>query len=458
MRWRYTLSLFLLLLLIPLLDGLFSWQYARHLAAVEPARAAQLLERAARRLPFLPQLWEQAGVLAYRAEDTERAGHLLEQARARQALTPEGWDVLGLAYWKQNQPELALARWQEAQQSGPSVRLLIRQALAYRHLKDRQKEQTALEEWIKLKADDAYAHYRLALLLLAEDPDRAARELSLALSLEPQLQPAVATLRAALQATKTSPEGNARDRLLGRALGAVEEWELALRLFERAREKDPQDGEAWAWIAEARQHLGLPLQDELERAKRLAPNSPIVYLLSGLYASRNGKHQQALEAFQRAVELKPQEATIWIALGEAYAEQGDLPSALFAYQHATELAPENAETWRALANFSATYGIEIAEIGLPAARRAVTLQPEDARNLDILGWLLLLNGEIEIAERTLLQALALQPDFASAHLHLGSLLLYQGRAHEAQRHLQEVIRLAPNSSLAAIASQMLGGR
>ncbi|MBO9367758.1 MAG: tetratricopeptide repeat protein [Chloroflexi bacterium] len=458
MRWRYAFFLPFLLLLIPLLDGLISWESGRRLAETEPAQAARLLERAARRLPFWPELWEQAGLLAYRAQETEYAIQWLEQARARQALTLEGWDTLGLAYWKEKQPERALARWQEAQQSAPSVRLLMRQALAYRQLQDWAKEQAALEQWIQRKADDAYAHYRLGLLLLAEDPPRATEELSLALSLEPRLEPAVVSLQAALQAMNRLPQESARHLLLGRALGAVEEWELALRLFERARQEDPQNGEAWAWIAEAYQHLGLPVQDELERAQHLAPDSATVYLLQGLYASRNGKSKRALEAFQRAAALQPQEAAIWIALGEAWAQQNDLQAALQAYQRATGLAPQDAATWRALANFSATYGIEIAELGLPAARRAVTLQPEDARNLDTLGWLLLLNGELEAAARTLHQALALQPDLASAHLHLGSLLLYQGHTQEAQTHLQEVIRLAPNSPLAAIASQMLGGR
>ncbi len=459
-RWApllFALALFVALF-VPLLDGLIARQRGRWAAEHgNPAEAARLLEHAARNLPSAPALWEEAGLAAYRAGEHPRAIHLLEEARVRQVLTAEGWDALGLLYWEQNEPSLAIACWQEAlAHLGPSARFYMRLALAYRHLENWSKEQEALEKWIEIKGDDAYAHYRLGLLFLTEDPSRAAAELALAASLDPRLVSAETSLSAALSAARAFERQSERHILLGRALGAVEEWKLALRLFERAAQEDPQNGEALAWLAEARQHLGQPLQDELEQAKRLAPRSPTVHLLRGLHALRNGKNAQAVIEFRQASELQPREAAIWIALGEAYAQLGDLPLAFSAYRRATQLAPSNAETWRALAMFCATYGIELDESGLRAARQAVILEPDDPRNLDTLGWLLLLNGDLENAERTLTQALDLSPELASAHLHLATIYLYHGRLQEAQHHLLEVIRLEPESPLAETARRMLG--
>ncbi len=440
------------------MDGLIARQRGRWAAMHHnPAEAARLLERAARRLPSASALWEEAGLAAYRAGEYSQAIRLLEEARTHRALTAEGWDALGLLYWKQNEPSLALARWQEAlNHLGPSAQIYTRLALAYRHLENWSGEQEALQRWIELKGDDAYAHYRLGLLLLSEDPDRAAAELALAALLDRRLEPAVVSLSAALSAARSIERPSERHLLLARALGAVKEWKLALRLFERAVQEDPQNGEALAWLAEARQQMGQPLQDELDRAKRLAPRSPTVHLLRGLHALRNGQNAQAVIEFRQASELQPHEAAIWIALGEAYAQLGDLALAFSAYQRATQLAPSKAETWRALATFCATYGIALEEEGLAAARQAVILQPDDPRNLDTLGWLLMLNGDLESAERALLQALDLWPDLASAHLHLGLLYTYRGRLQEAQTHLREVIRLEPESPLAETARRMLG--
>lgn len=457
MHWKFFALLLALLLLLILFGVVIPWMQAQAAQSRgQFAEASYLWERVAERVP-LPSLWEQAGLLAYRAQEYPRTILLLENARAHGALTLDGWDALGLAYWQDHQPARALTRWHEAlEQLGPSARLFARLALVYRHLEDWQNERQSLQAWIRLKSDDAYPHYRLGLLLLPQDLVQADAELALAASQDPRLGPAVEALRAALNQARQAPDETARLLLLGRALGIVEEWKLALLLFEQAVSRSPENGEAWAWLAEARQHTGQPLQDELERAHRLAPHSATVHLLSGLFAFRKGENTQAIREFLQAAELQPQESAIWVALGEAYAQQGDLSLAMAAYQRATQLAPERADVWRALATFCATYPVQVQEIGLPAARQAVTLQPDDARNLDVLGWLLLLNGDLDSAERALLQALDLQPDLASVHLHLGMLYLYEGQNTRAESHLNEVLNLAPQSLLAEMARRMLG--
>lgn len=457
MPWKIFALLLVLLLILLLVGVVVPWVQAQRAQSLgQFSQASHLLGQVAEHIP-LPSLWEQAGLLAYRAQEYPRAILLLENARARGVLTLEGWDTLGLAYWQDHQPDRALTRWHEALRGlGPSARLFARLALAYRHLEDWQNERQALQEWVRLKSDDAYPHYRLGLLLLSQDLVQADAEFALAASLDPRLGSAVEALRAALNQARQAPDETERLLLLGRALGMVEEWKLALLLFEQAVSRAPENGEAWAWLAEARQHTGQPLQDELERAHRLAPRSATVHLLSGLFAFRNGENIRAIREFLQAAELQPQESAIWVALGEAYAQQGELSLAMVAYQRATQLAPERADVWRALATFCATYGVQVQEIGLPAARQAVILQPNDARNLDVLGWLLLLNGDLNSAERMLSQALDLQPDLASVHLHLGMLYLYKGQNTQAESHLNEVLNLAPQSPLAEMARRMLG--
>ena len=88
-----------------------------------------------------------------------------------------------------------------------------------------------------------------------------------------------------------------------------------------------------------------------------------------------------------------------------------------------------------LAIFCAQNNINIKDVGIPAAQKAVVLSKEDATSLDVLGWLLLLDARHEEAERTLTRALDLEPQNASAHLHLGMLYLQKDDRDSAYDHL-----------------------
>jgi len=112
-------------------------------------------------------------------------------------------------------------------------------------------------------------------------------------------------------------------------------------------------------------------------------------------------------------------------LGDAYALNGDLILALESFQYAAALAPDDAAYWRALAEFCGRQGIQLDDIGVPAAQRAVTLD-KDAQNLDMLGWLLYLDARYVEAERILLDALAIDSKNASVYFHLGLLYLQTG--------------------------------
>ena len=105
---------------------------------------------------------------------------------------------------------------------------------------------------------------------------------------------------------------------------------------------------------------------------------------------------------------------------------GNLIRALGAYQKATTLAPADPHYWRLLAIFCAQNQVNVKDIGVPAAQKAVTLAKDDVDSLDVLGWSLLLDARYEEAENILNRALALDAQNASVHLHLGLLHLQTG--------------------------------
>jgi tetratricopeptide (TPR) repeat protein len=242
---------------------------------------------------------------------------------------------------------------------------------------------------------------------------------------------------------------------IGRALGLVQEWDLAIAVFENAVTLNAENAEAWAWLGEAKQHLGQGGSVELDRAVALDHTSVTVRALRGMYWSRQGKYSQMLAEYLLAAEFDPTNPTWQASIADAYFKRGDIISALTAYQHATELAPQDATYWRLLAVFCADNGVRVEDIGLPAAQKAVELAPDDPYALDVLGWSYLSSGRYANAEQTLSDVTARFPNHLPAHIHLAMAFLAQGNRSGALTELNYVRDADANGADGAFAVQLL---
>ncbi len=115
------------------------------------------------------------------------------------------------------------------------------------------------------------------------EPEQALTNLMLASSLDPGFDPAVQTLRSALNLSATQPDASQQMVTIGRSLGLVQEWDLALAAFEKAISLDEENAEAWAWLGEAKQQIGQSGLVELDKAVALDHTSVVVRGLRGLY-------------------------------------------------------------------------------------------------------------------------------------------------------------------------------
>jgi Flp pilus assembly protein TadD len=93
--------------------------------------------------------------------------------------------------------------------------------------------------------------------------------------------------------------------------------------------------------------------------------------------------------------------------------------------------------------------------GLAAARRAVILDPQDPENVDTLGQVLVLLGDLASAERNFLRAIELDANHAPAHLHLGLVYMLQGERQLAYQEWQTVLLLVPGSPTAQQAERLV---
>ena len=413
--------------------------------------AAEHYQAAAMRLPWRPDLYELAGHHLYYAEEYSLADAAYQKASKRKALSPEGWVAWGDVIYLNGDPDGAANLWAQAlEQPSPSSELYSRLARTYQENRDYSKAAGYLELYVQEHLDDASAHYRLGLLLTLSNPNEALTELISASQLDPEFDPAVQTLRNALNLSSLSESLSQQKVVIGRGLGLVNEWELAQAAFDEAVKLDENNAEAWAWLGEVNQQSGNNARVEqsrnealthLDRALSLDPNSAVVRGLRGLYFQRIGNHREALLEYQAAAMLEPENPAWFISIGEQFSKLGDLIRALESYQYTTTLEPDNAEYWRLLAAFCGQNNVNVTDVGIPAARMAVQLQPSDPQMLDVLGWLLVLDEKYNEAEKKLLEALTYDPQLASAHFHLGLLYLQRDDRTSAFDHLVQARNL-----------------
>ena len=433
----FIVILVLLAIVVPFMTSGYS-ELEKAVHAASYAEAAVHYQNAAQRLPWRGDLYELSGHTYYHAKDYVQAEAAYRKAFERNALSPEGWVAWGDVVYLNDDHERAVEIWEQAgAQKDPSEQLYSRLAEIHRSNGEFDKAAEVLQIYVFLHPEEASAHYRLGLLLTLSDADRALQELVSASQLDSEFGPAVETLRTALNQASLKDATSERFVLIGRGLGLVNEWQLARAAFALAAEADAENAEAWAWLGEADQQMGSPDEGlkELDQALALNPGSPAVRGLRGLYFQRAGDFRKALAEFQTAAALEPENPVWFVSVGEAHSKTGDLIRALQAYQTATTLAPDDASYWRLLAIFCAQNNVNVKDVGVPAAQKAVILAPEDASSRDVLGWLLTLDARYEEAERMLSHALEIDPHHASAHFHFGLLLLQNGERASAYDHL-----------------------
>ena len=419
-------------------------------------RAAQYYQAAALKLPWKPGLWEQAAMAKTQVPDWLGALMMFDRLSRRGILSAAGWETYGTLYYSTGYDQGAIRIWTAGIKAYPSdTRFYYLFSLAYHHMGDYSAEQLWLERWIATGHGSVLDHFELGSLLLISDPSRARRELLQAESMDAGFSSAVQTLDSALALAGQEADSSRREVILSRALGLVNDWPLAQYDFQQAVNADPKNAEAWAWLGEAQQQNKQDGKAALDRALELDPNNSLVHGLRGLYWKRQGKAKAALAEYQTAAKLEPKNPDWQAALGDAYASTGDLVQALAAYVTATDLAPDNATYWRLLALFCADNGVQVLDVGLPAAKKAAEIAPNDPQVLDALGWMYAQAGLLNTAEQTLNKAIKIAPDSASAHLHLAETYLREGQASFAQSELNRVVQLNGNGPYGTFAAQLL---
>jgi tetratricopeptide (TPR) repeat protein len=428
----------------------------RYEAGKKALEAGAEYASAAGRLPWEPDLFEQAGNAYLNGKDYIAAADYYGRAALRHALSTAGYQNWGDAELMLDHPSLAVDIWSSALgRGGDSTSLLPRIARADEELSHFGLAIQAWQKYLAGRPGDPFALYRLGLLLMTTSPGDALSDLMQSARLDPSLDTIVQGLRTALNTALLSNDGAYQLLVSGRALAALGKWALAEQAFDNATVLNPDYADAWAWLGEAKQQQGLDGKIEIEHAMKLNSNSAMVQSLYGVYLQRHGQPKMAVLAYQQAASLEPENAGWELALGGAYEQIGDLVAALAHYQQAVRLAPDDPVAWRALASFSLRNSVDLIGIGLPATLRLMELSNNDWQSFDIAGQILLETGDPVGAEDMLKRAIDLDPTQPAPPLHLALLYLQGSDRSKAFSYLTQAKTFDPNGPYGWQANRLL---
>ena len=130
-------------------------------------------------------------------------------------------------------------------------------------------------------------------------------------------------------------------RALGRLYRDERRFEDALRLLEKAKRLNPDNPEIYLELGTLALKMNNPADASaaLEKGVLLAPDNALLRNALGSTYRVRGKYQEALQEFHRAVALDPNLVVVYFNLGNLFEERGMIPEAIENLEKYVEMNP-----------------------------------------------------------------------------------------------------------------------
>jgi tetratricopeptide (TPR) repeat protein len=395
--------------------------------------AANEWVQAAKINPWRGDLWEQAGLAAWRDQDYFDAEVHLFEAEDTIRLSDKGTVALIDSLYRTGNQQLAFTRLDGIGTNQTNLESIY-QPLVEDTLRHGEAASAVVlaKRWQVVAPDNSRANYLLALAMAMDDPYGALTFFKKAALTDTTLDSSLKKFQDMLSLRGKEWDESLKDLYLSKFYTTCGEWKLAEKAAINALEDNMEQAEAWAYLGEIRQHLGLDGLAELDKAGQLDPNSVTVKGLTALYWQRHQKPEQALIYLHAAADLEPENAVWQLGLANTLIDLNEIAQAQSYYEKAAELEPQNTEYWTALAGYAVHYHSGLPDLGLKAARQVILYAPDQASSYDLMGQVFYEVEDMDSASRFFNRSLQMDPGYAPAHLHLGWLYFRQNQLSYAQ--------------------------
>lgn len=186
--------------------------------------------------------------------------------------------------------------------------------------------------------------------------------------------------------------------------------------------------------------------EELEAARKLDPDNPVIWSRIGNAALISGQHTEAVSAFQRLQQIAPENPVSWLNLGAAYAAVGDRQQAIAAFEKAASLNPNSQDAYEALFELNAREGIW--DEAMEVAQRMVSSHPGQYRGYYLLAVANAGMGRQSEALKHAQTALRCNGSAGEVYLFVADLYAQRKDYAKTREYLERALAIDPNNSAA----------
>ncbi len=309
--------------------------------------------------------------------------------------------------------------------------------------------------WQMKKPEDNSLYYALGLSQIIYDPAKAQNSLTRSLETQHQQIDKVKALQTALPDLLEEENSVMRLMVAGNLLSRQNEWDYAAAAYALVIRTVPDYAEAWALYSNALYYLGQDGTEALNTAQTLDASATLVQAISAYHFRRESLYEDSLMVWEILTEQEPGNALWLYESGVTHALAGNLEEALNAYQRAALVDENDPYYWRELARFCLDYSVGLDSVGLDAARKSLSLDPNNSDSNDLMGWIFFNLDDFISAERFVLKAKSQAPYSALVHLHLGQIYIKQNKLEAAGENLEKSISLAQNPQIKVQAERLM---
>ena len=178
----------------------------------------------------------------------------------------------------------------------------------------------------------------------------------------------------------------------------------------------------------------------LRQAMKLNPDHPLGYVSLAELMTKKEQWDEAISLLSEALKLAPGNSQIYMAQANVLAKSGKPKDAERALRDALRFQPNEPGVLNNVGYFLLEQDKDLNE-AFKMIERAVAADPENSYYLDSLGWAYFKLGQIDQAEKYLVESLKRRPKSAAVLEHLGDVLLKQGKEEIARQKWREALSI-----------------